>query len=239
MDELIVVRHAQSTGNAATEESRKGNHALFTHELHRQKSRLWPLTEAGVSQAKLTGEYIQTNIAQVFNQYISSPFVRTRETATALGFRDCVWEYEDQLIERDWGGVENLTYPERLAVFKKLNIPLPENSMDWKPPHGESMVSVVERVKFFLLKLQEQNRQGRILIVSHGGPIQALRVILNSITPETYANFIGGDNHIRNCQIFHYYGRKQNKESQPRYSFERTTYIQPNEVWVEATRKIS
>jgi broad specificity phosphatase PhoE len=239
MDELVIVRHAQSTGNAATEESRRGNHSLFTRELRRQKSKLWRLTEVGMSQASQTGEYIRANICQTFERYLSSPFVRTKETAVALGFPSGVWEYDELLVERNWGGIENITYPERLAVLKKLHIPLSENSMGWRPPRGESMLTLVERARLFMLKLKEQEIVGRTLVVSHGGSMQALRVILHSIGPEAYSSFINEGNRIRNCQIFHYFGKMLCDGPYLRYSHEHTMYLEPTGEWTETTCRIS
>ena len=235
-DEVIFVRHAKSTGNLASDESRKGNHALFSRELRRQKSWQWPLTPTGIAHSKETGRRIRKRICQSFDEHFSSPYPRTLQTAQHLGFTNAVWRQEELLRERHWGGCENLPYPERCAVFARAGISLTEDSMTWRPPNGESMVELLERARAFLHLLPQQ---GRVLVVTHGGPIQAFRVLQHEITPAQYPNFISGNNYIRNCHIFHYFEKKAGNAGFPRYRFERSLYTEADGSWTETITELN
>ena len=238
-DEVIIVRHAKSTGNLASDESRKGNHSLFTRELRSQESWRWPLTPTGITHSEETGRQIRQRICQSFDGYFSSPYPRTLQTAQHLGFTNAVWKQEDLLRERNWGGCENLPYPERYAAFAKVGISSIENSVTWRPPHGESMVELLERAEAFLLFLQQEMPQGLALAVSHGGPVQAFRVLQHGITRAQYPSFISGNNYIRNCHIFHYFEKKSRNAAFPRYRFERSLYAEVDGNWTESITELN
>lgn len=233
-EELVIVRHGQCTGNAADRASSKGDHSLFTREVRRQESHKWQLTERGIVESKYAGAWIRQNIAISFDHYLYSDFVRAVETGHHMDFEDALWKENKLLRERKWGGVENLPYPERNEIFHRLGISEHENSMYWRPPNGESMVSVVQRTQRFL---QEQ-REGTTLVVSHGAPIQAIRLIQHGIRADDYPEFISGNNYIRNCQIFHYFGRKNESTNLPTYAFERSVYLDAADKWIETVREL-
>lgn len=235
--ELVIVRHGQCTGNVADRASSKGDHSFFTKDLRKNKSNEWPLTELGIIESKLCGIWIRENIAKSFDYYLSSDYVRAIETARHMNFNSACWQKNLLLRERNWGGVENLPYPERSKIFSKLGIPETENSIHWRPPNGESLSSVIRKMHRFLTELHERNTDGRALVISHGAPIQAIRVIQNGISDNDYLEFISGNNYIRNCQIFHYFGSK-NGSGPSSYSFERSAYLTPDGSWVESIREL-
>lgn len=236
--EIVIVRHGQCTGNLADRASYKGDHRLFTQEIRKQKSSEWPLTVRGIKESELTGDWIRNNIVSEFDHYFTSDYTRAIETAKHMNFVGANWNQDFLLRERRWGGVENLPYPERNAIFQRTKISTMEDSPDWRPPNGESMRVVLKKVRRFLEKTREITSMKRVLVVSHGAPLQAFRILQHNIASYQYIPFLNGKNHIRNCHIFHYFNKKGNDSDVPMYSFERSVFLDPNGNWVETVQKI-
>lgn len=231
--EIVALRHGQCTGNAASKEPPE----LFPIEVRKQRSRDWPLTALGRRESRLAGDWVKKNIAESFDAYIHSGFVRTSETGEELGFDGAQWITEPLLRERDWGGVENLHYTERKKVFERIGRPFVEDSPEWRPPGGESMTSIMARMETFLGIASKRFAGKRILVVCHGGTIQALRLLQLKPHPSEYAAFVGGSNYIRNAHVFHYYG-KIGSSAFPSYSFERSAFLE-NNTWIDSIKKTS
>ena len=236
--EIVLVRHGLCTGNAAGLASRKGDQSLFTQEFRSQKSSDWTLLPHGIWQAQEAGEKIRSAVLRNFDHFIASDIVRSRETAKYLGF-SAVWETDILLRERDWGGTESLPYPERKNIFERNGISLTEDSMKWNPPGGESMLLILGQMRIFLKKVQQRFSGKRILIVSHGGPIQAIRVLQHNVNQTSYASFISGNNYIRNCHIFHYFSKKNDGCLLPMYEYEHSLYLNSDNNWIETIVKLN
>lgn len=236
--EIVIVRHGQCTGNVADRASCKGNHDLFTQEVRNQKSSQWQLTTAGIKESVMAGNWIRKNIISAFDYYFSSDYVRAAETAKCMDFADSHWIESVLLREREWGGIENLPYTERSILFQKLGISFTEDSIFWRPLNGESMVAIIKKIRFFLDRIRKITTGKRIIIVSHGTPLQAFRVIQHKINPSNYISFINGGNYIRNCHIFHYFAKKNGNNGIPMYSIERSVYLDSNDKWIETVQKI-
>ncbi|MDO8571506.1 MAG: histidine phosphatase family protein [bacterium] len=236
--EIVLVRHAICTGNAAEKISRRGDHTQFTLDIRKRKSVDWPLTPLGVEQSKEAGLKIKEMISEHFDYYITSDILRAVQTAQGLGFGDVDWRLEPLWRERNWGGVENLPLNERRAVFDRLGIPFDEDRFDWRPPRGESMVSILKRVQTFLDWAHRNLSGKRLLIVSHGGPIHAMRVIQHGITSENYQFFIGGNNYVRNCHVFQYFIRSESDITIPKFKFERSLFTGVDGIWSESVQQL-
>jgi broad specificity phosphatase PhoE len=180
---------------------------------------------------------IREKIYPSFDGYVHSPYPRAEETAHHLGFTNATWEVNELLRERKWGGIENLPYPERNAIFAKTGINPTEDSITWRPPRGESMIELLTNAKAFLIWVHERFPKGRVLAISHGGPIQAIRVIQHRVVPDKYSAFISGDNYIRNCHIFHFFDR-DGDGAIPRFKSERSLCIDQSGTWCEKLNKI-
>lgn len=103
--ELILVRHGQSEGNLAVSRSEKGDLSSYTPEFKNKHSSSYRLTDKGVKQAKVTGEWIRENIGDQFDRYYTSEYVRAMETAAHLGLPNAQWYTEIVLRERDKGTI--------------------------------------------------------------------------------------------------------------------------------------
>ncbi len=236
--EIVIVRHGQCTGNVADRASYKGDHRLFTKEIRSQKSSLWSLTPTGIRESKSSGEWIRNKISPAFDYYFSSDYVRAIETAAHMGFEKSCWKENSLLREREWGGSENLPYSERNELFQRFGTSLTEDSLSWSPPNGESMITIIEKVKSFLDEVKMVTSGKRVLIVSHGAPLQAFRVLQHKVEPSRYTAFINKGDYIRNCHIFHYLVRKDESADIPMYSLERSAYLNSDHEWIEAVQQI-
>jgi broad specificity phosphatase PhoE len=237
-NEIVIVRHGLCSGNAAERASSKGDHSLFTEVLRQQDSSIWSLLQIGIQQSQKAGRWIQSSISEDFDCYLASDMTRASETAFHLGFKDAVWETEILLRERSWGGTESMSNPERFELCTNLGVSPVEDSMDWSPPNGESMTMVLERMRAFLKGAKQKFRGKKLLLVSHGAPIQALRVLQHRVFGSEYLPFVSGNNYVRNCHIFHYFSPKDGGNDLPLFKFERSAFLNPDGSWSVTVQKI-
>eukprot|EP01133_Synstelium_polycarpum_P014927 gene14927-17651_t len=111
--ELVLVRHGQSEGNEAQSRSKKGDLSAYTPEFKKKHSSTYRLTDKGILQAKIAGKWVRENVAEVFDRYYTSEYVRAMETASLLGLDEAKWLTEIQLRERDKGKMDNISWTEK------------------------------------------------------------------------------------------------------------------------------
>jgi len=105
-----------------------------------------------------------------------TPLSRTRRTAEAIfaaGYPRAELQVEPDLIEQhlgEWQGLPHADLPARLTLPKHAFWPL---AGDERPPGGETMVDVINRVGVALERLATQHASEDVVIVSHGGAIRA------------------------------------------------------------------
>ena len=132
-----------------------------------------PLTELGITQAKLLGEKLK-NIK--FDKFYSTSLKRAYDTANYIkGNRKQKVEIFDDFVEISMGDMEGIKQED----FKKL---YPEqvknfffNQLEYNPSSfkGESFLEVRERVVKGLDKFINKNYE-RVLVVSHGATLKTL-----------------------------------------------------------------
>lgn len=134
-----------------------------------------PLTELGITQAKLLGEKLKDI---KFNKFYSTSLKRAYDTANYIkGNRKQKVEIFDDFVEISMGDMEGIKQED----FKKL---YPEqvknfffNQLEYNPSSfgGESFLEVRERVIRGLNKFIELNKNyERVLVVSHGATLKTL-----------------------------------------------------------------
>ena len=134
-----------------------------------------PLTELGITQAKLLGEKLKDI---KFDKFYSTSLKRANDTANYIkGNRKQEVEIFDDFVEISMGDMEGIQQEE----FKKL---YPEqvknfffNQLEYDPSSfgGESFLEVRERVIRGLNKFIELNKNyERVLVVSHGATLKTL-----------------------------------------------------------------
>jgi broad specificity phosphatase PhoE len=182
---LVLVRHGESlrnvakTGNVffADDESRRSVRGVADHQI--------PLTEEGLRQARETGSALAEQFGS-FDAVYHSGYRRTRETAVALleGFADSVrarMQTRQSLFirERDTGYAYDMTTTEAEVAFPYLDeYWKTSGSFFARPPGGESIAQVVERVHSFMDILIRDHAGERVLVVTHGGTLRAFRFLL-------------------------------------------------------------
>jgi alpha-ribazole phosphatase len=105
-----------------------------------------------------------------------TPLSRTRRTAEAIfaaGYPHTEPEVEPDLSEQalgEWQGLPHAELPPLLTLPKHAFWPVAGHE---RPPGGETMADVIERVGPALERLAAQHEGEDVVIVSHGGAIRA------------------------------------------------------------------
>lgn len=184
--DLVLVRHGQTEGNLARERSKQGDKSLWTPEFRQRPGRLWRLTDLGIEQAQAAGRWIRENLDAHFARYITSEYPRAKETAGHLGLPQARWEEEFYLRERLWGPLENLPEDERWERYQDELNKYKIDSFYWRPPHGESMAEVSERVDWVLYSLHRESAGGSVIAVCHEDVMWAVRARLEELSQERW-----------------------------------------------------
>ncbi|KYQ92772.1 phosphoglycerate mutase domain-containing protein [Tieghemostelium lacteum] len=180
--ELVLVRHGQSEGNEAQARSKKGDLSAYTPEFKEKHSSVYRLTDKGILQAKIAGKWVKENIAEVFDRYYTSEYVRAMETASLLGLPEAKWLTEIQLRERDKGKMDNISWTEKNEKFAHDLELRKRDSFFWAPPSGESIADICQRVEHTFATLRRECANKRVIIVCHGEIMWAFRVRLERLS---------------------------------------------------------
>lgn len=202
---LILVRHGQSEANVIQKADKDGDQALFSEETMLVADRSWRLTTAGVAQARAAGAWIQDNITPL-DRCITSPFVRTRETAANLGLEGSRWEENRVVRERSWGEVSPLPRKVFEEQYSHNALLKRKDPLYWAPPAGESIANVAEnRVRNMLSTLHRESSEQNVLVVTHGDFMWATRLVLERWSDEEFLEYDQDPGlTIYNCTVVHY-----------------------------------
>lgn len=227
---IVAIRHGQSTGNVAREESFRKNNNVFYDDPN--FSDLNPdhylLSELGIEQSKRAGEFLSQVLLLNPGVYITANTFRTRQSA-AYVFPNAILNINEPLIkERNYAGYDKISKDEWQRKLKAAGIADVEDSYDWKVPRGESAIEIESRLKNFLSKLSEvKTDNDETFIFTSGDLIQVLRVMLHKLDQSEYVKFKTIDkNHVRNCQIFIF-----NLEPTTNQLLSEETYFYENGQW--------
>lgn len=120
------------------------------------------LNERGRQQAHRCGEGIE---ALKVDLIVSSPLQRAKETAKIIG--DCLGlnhvTLDSDIIERDFGEASGMTYEEKNKKYENQKI-----------PGFEETDALLTRMLRAIKKYQMEYPDGNVLMVSHGGIINAI-----------------------------------------------------------------
>ncbi len=127
-----------------------------------------PLNATGREQARLVADAIGD---EGWDAIISSPLSRAMETARAIAavakFNVDDIEQEPDLVERAYGEAEGLTLAEREERFP---------GGDW--PGLEEWDDVAKRSMLVMERIAEHHQGQRVLVVCHGGVINAILAVV-------------------------------------------------------------
>ena len=154
------------------------------------------LSENGILEAKESGRLIKEKKIPIDIVY-SSALKRSIDTAI-IAMKEANYDHlfnNGELIiikniavnERDYGDLTGLNKQETAEKYGKKQVHIWRRSYDVKPPGGESLKNVFERVKpYFESTIKKDLEDGKnILLSAHGNSLRALFLILNFYTTGT------------------------------------------------------
>jgi broad specificity phosphatase PhoE len=141
-----------------------------------------PLTERGREQAHALADLVGS---EKIDAVYTSPLSRARETAEIVAARAGLEAVAlPELREVDTGSWSGLSRADVEARF-------PEGFTRWRSggsgwEDGESYEEMAERVIGALRKIAEDHPDGRVLVISHGGPIRAIHAAAEGLAIKDY-----------------------------------------------------
>jgi len=199
-----LVRHGQSEGNLAQDASEEGDNSFWTPEFHKRHTSRYRLTDLGIEQAIVAGEWVKENITGTFDRYYTSEYVRAKETAFHLGFEHAEWLSEFFLREQDMGLLQGLSKSERKEKYGDLLKVKELDAYYFQPPGGESIANVCLRVERWLSDLKRTSSGMRVLCVCHGNILKALRIRIEKLKQQDWIELGNPINVTENCHIIQY-----------------------------------
>ena len=170
---LTIIRHGQSEWNKLN---------LFTG------FKDVDLSDEGVIEAKqcLTNEKYDIAFTSNLKRAYKTCEIIKEETKQNFNII-----YDEALNERDYG---DLTGNNKIQIAKKFGeeqVQLWRRSVEVRPPNGENLLDVINRVKKYYNQniLPELNTNKKVLIVAHGNSIRALLVIMGIFKLEDIPKF--------------------------------------------------
>ncbi len=164
---ITLVRHGESTWNE-----------LGLIQGHDDTAELTP---QGRNQARYAAESLR---GLGFHGLVASDLARARETAEIIGAVLGLTVTTDPLLrERGFGVVEGHPLSELTPSITGIEHRVMVNP-DARAERGESFREVVARAQLFVKRLLDERPGERMLVVTHGGTIRALRASTNAQTLE-------------------------------------------------------
>jgi broad specificity phosphatase PhoE len=152
---IWLLRHGESTWNASGLVQGQAEGPL--------------LNQAGRQQVSTASDVVSR---LPIGTIVSSDLARAQETASIVGKRlGVAWTFDSDLRERDFGYAQGrpMRYlgPEWSGVEDGRVV-----DADARPPGGESLHELSQRVDRFFCRLAEHQHRGDVLVVTHGGFIR-------------------------------------------------------------------
>ena len=185
---LVLVRHAESERNLAKKGTFFADHAA--RETVRAKAdHRTEITALGRKQSRATGVMLRERFGH-FDVAYHSGYARTAQTLEEIAkawpgetLGDVPVKSELYIRERDGGHGWNMTADEHAGSFPYLQEYWDTMGPFFaRPPGGESVAQLCERVERFLDRLDERHGGQRVLVVTHGIVMRAFRFLLEGWT---------------------------------------------------------
>ena len=203
--DLYVIRHGESEANVIVQAGEQGDNSLYTQDNVTVPDRSWRLTATGRKQADCIGRWLVSQ-QQLFDRYMVSPYVRTRETAATMALPKAKWEENRVLRERSWGEINTITKDEFKTNYARNWNFKNTDPLYWRPPAGESIADVAEdRVHNILTSLSRKSDSESVVMVTHGDFMLALMLTIEDLADEEFLHRADSDDwKITNCTCLHY-----------------------------------
>jgi len=203
--DIVLIRHGESEGNFAQEKSKAGDDSLWTSDFTLKHNSMYRLTTLGQEQAKITGDWVRQNIAERFDKYFCSEYVRALETASLLGFKDARWTPDIFLREQDKGVLEGQSDISRQDKFEEELKRRNREAIYFAPLGGESIAQCAQRIELWLDELSRSCSGFRVVVVCHGDIMKAIRLRLERLKQSDWTCFqTDPDYKTHNCSVIHF-----------------------------------
>lgn len=172
MTSIYIVRHGQTFANL---------HGIFQgctdHEL----------TPEGLDGIRaLTQRFMMLPIDKIY----SSPLKRAYRTAKGIGGRhNLEVNIIDDLTEINGGPFENMPFSEIETTYREEFDKFVNDPAKFELEGSESMASVYNRAVSALKRIEEENRGGNIVVVTHGCAIRCILSWANGLTVEEMGDY--------------------------------------------------
>jgi broad specificity phosphatase PhoE len=185
---LTVVRHGESTANVAFPAA-DARSSLDSGVTGRDAD--IPLTERGTDEARAVGRYLAALPPDRHPEIVlCSPYLRARQTwalARATARADGVElphpRLDGRLCDRVQGELEMLTRAAIAARFPDEPARRREHGeFHYRPPGGESLVDVADRLSGVLADLDRRPPGARVLLVAHDAVVLMLRHLIEGLS---------------------------------------------------------
>jgi probable phosphoglycerate mutase len=141
----------------------------LAHELQRAQERPGAIYASDLSRAWQTARSIQNAIAEAIQPEPIPPLV-----------------LEPRLREMHFGEWQGLTYAEIQACQPAALAAWEADWLNNAPPGGETLTQLVERVQAVYHEILAAHPDGTVLLVGHGGALQALLCMALGLPPERF-----------------------------------------------------
>jgi broad specificity phosphatase PhoE len=177
---LVLVRHGESDWNESKLVQGQNNESN--------------LNDRGREQAHEAGRSLR---GQAFDAIVSSDLARTLETAQIIAHElELTVTTSRALRERSFGDFEGRPLGELTPALSGIEHHVVVDD-DAHPKNGESLLELWLRVGNYVESLRAQRRDQRLLLVTHGGTIHALRAYCAGELPLHHYWY-----RVENCSIW-------------------------------------
>lgn len=203
--ELVAVRHGESTANAAFASIPPADISGPDADI--------PLTPLGERQSVALGETLASWPPERRPEVVlCSPYVRARRTndiaveiAQDRGVTLPAAQIDDRLADRDMGELELMPFSRAASGIAGGRPVEPDRSVSegiyyYRPPGGESLSDVADRVLSLLGDVNRRFDGQRVLIVAHDAIVAVLHYLLDRPSLDDFATHLG-ENPAANASI--------------------------------------
>lgn len=157
---IIIIRHGETEENAA---------GIIQGQSHET------LSKKGIEQAKKVGGKLRDEkIDVIYTSDLERAFNTAKEIHKHHPTIPLIERKE--IREMYWGNLQDKQKDEINFYYHK------ENDPDYfKKNNVESLESIYDRAKKFIEEIKEKHKEETIVIVSHGGTIKAIMLVLNKM----------------------------------------------------------
>jgi alpha-ribazole phosphatase/probable phosphoglycerate mutase len=186
MTSIFLVRHGETTWNT---QGRFQGHSDT------------PLSATGQRQANALSNYLNGESLQAI---YSSDLRRAWDTAKIINTpHKLEVKPNPQLREMNFGSWEGLDFREIQDKFPEKLAEWQNNIMTTAPPGGENLEQLVTRVQAAYGDIINNNPEGDILLVAHGGVLQVLLCFVLDLSPLKYWQFRLAPGSLSEIAVYH------------------------------------